>query len=103
MGAGCHPCPQLRVLEGGSRDLHRRTGDLGVMYRADLVPSDPGALVPDPPPASDADANLHSQARSNRLRLAETNRVPATLVHSPRNAIHGRVSGLLGFYKLLKI
>ena len=27
--------------------MHRRTGDLGVMYRADLVPSDPGALVPD--------------------------------------------------------
>ena len=61
-------------------------------------------LSEDPPrPASDDDANFHSQARSNRLRLAETNRVPATLVHSPRHAIHGRVSGLLGFYKLLKI
>ena len=38
----------MRVLEGGSRDLHRRTGDLGVMYRADLVPNDPGAVLPDP-------------------------------------------------------
>jgi hypothetical protein len=26
--------------------LHRRTGDLGVMYRADLVPNDPGVLLP---------------------------------------------------------
>ena len=56
-----------------------------------------------PPAGLGRHANFHSQARSNRLRLAETNRVPATLVHSPRNAIHGRVSGLLGFYKLLKI
>ena len=47
VGAGGHPCPQLRVPEGGPGDFRRRTGDLGVMYRADLVPKAPGALVPE--------------------------------------------------------
>ena len=38
--------PQSRVPEGRPGDLHRRTGDLGVMYRGHLAPNTPGALVP---------------------------------------------------------
>ena len=45
-GASWMSSPHPRVPEGGPGDFRCCTGDLGVMYRADLVPNDPGALVP---------------------------------------------------------
>ena len=57
VGAGGHPCPQLRVPEGGPGDFRRRTGDLGVMWNV------PGRFGPQGPRVTT------SKDDSNKRRL----------------------------------